>query len=69
MSELQTSIKKRVRAVILLASAIVLFVTAAAFVTYEATDIDEGGRIVGYGRYADGRTAAYLLVPIESGGN
>jgi probable HAF family extracellular repeat protein len=35
----------------------------------EATDIDESGRIVGYGRYADGRTAAYLLVPIDSGGN
>ena len=36
MAERQTSIQKRVRAVILLASVIVLFVTAAAFVTYEA---------------------------------
>jgi PAS domain S-box-containing protein len=36
MPERQTSIQKRVRAVILLASVIVLFVTAAAFVTYEA---------------------------------
>lgn len=36
MTERQTSIRKRVRAVILLASVIVLFVTAAAFVTYEA---------------------------------
>ena len=34
----QTSIQKRVRAVILLASVIVVFVTAAAFVTYEAVD-------------------------------
>jgi PAS domain S-box-containing protein len=36
MAERQTSIQKRVRAVILLASVVVLFVTAAAFVTYEA---------------------------------
>ena len=36
MTTRQTSIQKRVRAVILLASVIVLFVTAAAFVTYEA---------------------------------
>ena len=36
MSQEQTSIKKRVRAVILSASVIVLLVTAAAFVTYEA---------------------------------
>jgi PAS domain-containing protein len=36
MTERQTSIQKRVRAVILLASVVVLFVTAAAFVTYEA---------------------------------
>ncbi|MPZ76131.1 MAG: PAS domain S-box protein [Deltaproteobacteria bacterium] len=36
MAQLQTSIKKRVRAVILSASVIVLLVTAAAFVTYEA---------------------------------
>ena len=36
MAERQTSIQKRVRAVILLASAVVLFVTAAAFVAYEA---------------------------------
>ncbi len=36
MAQQQTSIKKRVRSVILLASAIVVLVTAAAFVTYEA---------------------------------
>jgi PAS domain S-box-containing protein len=36
MSQRQSSIKKRVRAVILVASAVVLLVTAAAFVTYEA---------------------------------
>ena len=36
MLERQTSIKKRVQAVILAASAFVLLVTAAAFVTYEA---------------------------------
>jgi PAS domain S-box-containing protein len=36
MAPRQTSIQKRVRAVILLASVVVLFVTAAAFVTYEA---------------------------------
>jgi len=34
----RTSIKNRVRAVILLASVVVLFVTAAAFVVYEAID-------------------------------
>ncbi len=36
MAPRQTSIQKRVRAVILLASVVVLFVTAAAFVIYEA---------------------------------
>lgn len=36
MARRQTSIQKRVRAVILLASVIVVFVTAASFVTYEA---------------------------------
>jgi len=36
MSKRQASIKKRVRAVILLACVIVLFVTAAAFIVYEA---------------------------------
>jgi PAS domain S-box-containing protein len=36
MAPRQTSIQKRVQAVILIASAVVLFVTAAAFVTYEA---------------------------------
>jgi PAS domain S-box-containing protein len=36
MSDRQPSIKKRVRAVILLACVIVLFVTAAAFIIYEA---------------------------------
>src|ERR1043166_6767956 len=36
MANRQFSIKKRVRAVILFASVIVLLVTAAAFVTYEA---------------------------------
>lgn len=36
MSQRQASIQKRVRAVILLASVVVLFVTAAAFVIYEA---------------------------------
>ncbi len=36
MSQRQASIQSRVRAVILLASVVVLFVTAAAFVTYEA---------------------------------
>jgi PAS domain S-box-containing protein len=36
MLDRHTSIKKRVRAVILLASVVVLFVTAVAFVTYEA---------------------------------
>src|SRR5688572_17554000 len=36
MAQRQTSIQKRVRAVILLASVIVLFVTAGAFVIYEA---------------------------------
>jgi len=38
MAQRQTSIQKRVRAVILLASVIVLFVTAGAFVIYEAID-------------------------------
>jgi PAS domain S-box-containing protein len=38
MAQRQSSIKKRVRAVILAASAVVLLVTAAAFVTYEAID-------------------------------
>ncbi|HUR71132.1 MAG TPA: CHASE sensor domain-containing protein, partial [Candidatus Limnocylindrales bacterium] len=36
--EPQSSIQKRVRAVILIASVTVVFVTAAAFVTYEAID-------------------------------
>lgn len=36
MAELHTSIQKRVRAVILLASVVVLLVTAAAFVVYDA---------------------------------
>jgi PAS domain S-box-containing protein len=44
MFDQQTSIQKRVRAVILLASVIVLFVTAAAFVAYEA--ISFRGRLV-----------------------
>jgi PAS domain S-box-containing protein len=44
MLDQQTSIQKRVRAVILLASVIVLFVTAAAFVAYEA--ISFRGRLV-----------------------
>jgi PAS domain S-box-containing protein len=41
MPERQNSIQKRVRAVILLASVTVLFVTAAAFVTYEAISFRE----------------------------
>ena len=36
MNDREVSLQKRVRAVILLASVIVLFVTAAAFVAYEA---------------------------------